>query len=127
MTSELYKCNICGNVVSLVQNGGGTLVCCGQEMKLMKELTGAQEGKEKHIPVIEQTDDGILVKVGSVPHPMEDDHYISLIQLLDGDKVVIGKRLMPGDKPEALFCCLAKKEGLKARALCNKHGLWISS
>jgi superoxide reductase len=121
----IYKCSICGNTVSVLDAKTPPIVCCGEEMELLEEKTGEQEGKEKHVPVIEQTDKGIKVKVGSIPHPMEEGHYISLIQLIDGDDVVIGKRLKPGDKPEAEFCCLVKKEGLKARIFCNVHGLWI--
>ena len=121
-----YKCEVCGNVVSVIEAHEGELVCCGQPMKLLEEKTKEQEGKEKHIPIIEQTDAGIKVKIGSVPHPMEPEHYIELIQLIDENGIVMGKRLKPGDKPEAEFCCLAKKEGLKARELCSVHGLWKS-
>lgn len=122
---EMYKCEICGNLVSVVESGQGELVCCGQPMKLFKEQTKEQEGNEKHVPVIEMVDNGIKVKVGSVPHPMEEGHYIELIQLIKDRDIVIGKRLRPGDKPEAEFC-LADAEGVKARILCNLHGLWIS-
>ena len=122
----IYKCDICGNVVSVLESGGGTLVCCGQDMNLLKEKTSAQEeGKEKHVPIIEKTDAGVKVKVGSIAHPMEEKHYISLIQLIKEKDVVIGKRLKPGEKPEAEFC-LANVEGLKARIFCNIHGLWVN-
>ena len=122
----IYKCNICGNVVSVLEAHAGELVCCGQPMELLKEKTGEQEGKEKHVPIIEKSENGIKVKVGSVAHPMEEGHYISLIQLIKGDSIVIGKRLKPGDKPEAEFCCLASVDGLKARVLCNVHGVWVN-
>ena len=122
---EIYKCEICGNLVSVVESGQGELVCCGQPMKLLKEQTKEQEGNEKHVPVIETVEGGIKVKVGSVPHPMEESHYIELIQLIKDREIVTGKRLRPGDKPEAEFC-LADTEGLKARILCNMHGLWLS-
>ena len=121
----IYKCGLCGNVVSVLEAHDGELVCCGKPMELMEEKT-SDEGKEKHVPVIETTEKGLKVKVGSVPHPMESEHYISLIQLIDGDKVIIGQRLKPGDKPEAEFCCLAKTDGLKARIFCNVHGVWVS-
>ncbi len=123
---DIYKCSICGNVVSVLEVGGGTLVCCDKDMDKMQEKTGEAEGKEKHVPVIESTDAGIRVTVGSVPHPMEEDHYIELIQLVQGDKIIAGKKLNPGDAPVAEFCFVAG-EGIKARAYCNKHGLWISS
>lgn len=119
----IYKCGVCGNVVSVIEAHEGELVCCGQPMNLLEEKTSAQEGKEKHVPVIEKISNGVRVKVGSVPHPMEDSHYIELIQLVEGDNVVIGKRLKPGDKPEAEFC-IAYADGMKARELCNIHGLW---
>jgi len=119
----IYKCEICGNVASVIEAYEPELVCCGQPMKLLEEKT-EDEGQEKHVPVIEKTESGVKVKVGSVEHPMEENHYIELIQLIKDGNVVIGKRLKPGDKPEADFCCLVETEGLKARELCNVHGLW---
>jgi|TARA_B100002003_G_C14020409_1_gene492074 superoxide reductase len=123
---KIYKCELCGNVVAVLEAHAGELVCCGKPMELQQEKTGEAEGKEKHVPVIEKTEGGILVKVGSIPHPMEEDHYIELIQLIKEDGVVIGKRLKPGDKPEAEFCCLVEVEGLKARIFCNLHGAWTN-
>jgi len=123
--NAIYKCSICGNVVSVLEAHEGTLVCCGKDMIKLEEKTAKEEGREKHVPIIKKTEQGIRVKVGSVPHPMEEKHFISLIQLIDlKGNVVIGKRLKPGDRPEAEFCCLVKTEGLKARILCNIHGLW---
>jgi superoxide reductase len=121
----IYKCEFCGNTVSVIISGEAPLVCCGQEMTLLQEKTEDQ-GKEKHVPIIEKTKEGIKVKIGSIPHPMEQAHYIALIQLVKGNEVIIGKRLKPGDKPEADFCCLTETKGLTARALCNIHGLWKS-
>ncbi|MBU0536452.1 MAG: desulfoferrodoxin [Nanoarchaeota archaeon] len=123
----IYKCSVCGNVVSVIEAHEGTLVCCGKEMIIQVEKTQESEGKEKHVPVIEKFEGGIRVKVGSVPHPMEDKHYIGLIQLINkkGD-VVMGKRLKPGQQPVAEFCCLADTKDLRARELCNVHGLWRS-
>ena len=95
-------------------------------MKVLEEKTSEQEGKDKNVPVIENIVGGVIVKVGSVPHPMEKQHYIELIQLIKDGNVVIGKRLKPTDKPVAEFCCLAETEGLKARILSNIHGLWRS-
>ena len=122
----IYKCEICGNVVSVIEASFGELVCCNQPMKLLKEQTSEAEGKEKHVPVLEKTEGGVLVKVGSTSHPMEEKHHISLIQLVSKDGIVMGKRLKPGDPPQAEFCCLVSTEGLSARALCNIHGLWKS-
>jgi superoxide reductase len=122
----IYKCNICGNVISVLLATSAPLVCCGEEMSLEEEKTGELEGKEKHVPIIEKTENGVMVKVGSIPHPMEENHYISLIQLIDGDDVIIGKRLKPGDNPEVGFCCVSPSDNLKARILCNVHGVWKS-
>ena len=122
---EIYKCGICGNIVEVLHGGKGALVCCDEEMKLLKPKSSAEEGKEKHVPVLKSFDGGVRVKVGSVPHPMEEKHFISLIQIMKGDEVVVGKRLKPGEPPEAEFC-LASTDGLKARIFCNVHGLWMN-
>ena len=121
----IYKCEICGNIVSVIEAHDGELVCCGKPMVLMEPKTREQEGEEKHVPVIESTENGIRVKVGSVPHPMEKEHFIELIQVLKDGQVIAGKRLKPGDKPEAEFC-MVKDEGIKAREICNVHGVWIN-
>ena len=118
--SEVYKCEICGNIVEMLHEGVGELVCCGQPMKLMKANT-VDASKEKHVPVIEKTPDGYKVKVGSDPHPMEQKHYIEWIELLVGD-IAYRHFLKPGDAPEAVFCVKANK--VAAREYCNIHGLW---
>jgi superoxide reductase len=120
---EVYKCDICGNIVELVHGGKGALVCCGEEMKLKKELTQQQEGKEKHVPVVEKTANGLKAKVGSVPHPMEEDHYIEWIEIIAHNKTY-RQFLKPGQAPEAEFCIDA--DDYKVREYCNKHGLWRS-
>ncbi|MBD3248575.1 desulfoferrodoxin [Candidatus Woesearchaeota archaeon] len=119
----LYRCSICGNVISVIEAHDGEIVCCGKPMEILSEKT-MDQGQEKHVPVIEKNESGIKVKVGEVPHPMEEMHFISLIQLIRPDGVVMGKRLKQGDKPEAEFCCLADTEDLKARIYCNVHGVW---
>ena len=119
---QIYKCNICGNIVEVLYAGGGQLVCCGQLMELLKEKI-EDVGKEKHVPVIEKTETGIIVKVGSVPHPMEEKHYIEWIEII-ADGASYRKFLKPGDKPEAEFCI--KVEKIEAREYCNIHGLWKS-
>lgn len=119
---QIYKCNICGNIVEVLYAGGGQLVCCGQPMELLKEKI-EDVGKEKHVPVIEKTETGIIVKVGSVPHPMEEKHYIEWIEII-ADGASYRKFLKPGDKPEAEFCI--KVEKIEAREYCNIHGLWKS-
>ena len=105
-----------------MHGGDGDLVCCGEEMKLFDEKT-ADEGKEKHVPVIENAADGIKVKVGSNPHPMEEKHYIEWIEITDGD-TVCKHFLKPGEDPEAVF--KAAGAGVSAREYCSVHGLWKS-
>ena len=117
---EVYKCEVCGNIVEVIHGGNGELVCCGEPMKLYKENT-VDAAKEKHVPVIEKTTDGFKVKVGSVTHPMEEKHYIEWIELI-ADGVAYRKFLKPGDAPEAEFCMNAKE--ITARDYCNLHGLW---
>ena len=121
----IYKCSICGNVVSVIEAHNPAIVCCGQDMDLLEVKTSEQEGKEKHVPVIEIEGNKVTVKVGSVPHPMEDGHYIEFIQILKDGNVIAGKRLTSGEKPETTFC-LQDAEGISARELCNIHGLWKS-
>ncbi len=117
---EVYKCNVCGNIVEVLFVGGGELVCCGQPMELLTEKT-ADIGKEKHVPVIEKTKSGVKVKIGSIPHPMEEKHYIQWIELI-ADGEIYRKFLKLGEAPEAEFCIKAKK--ISAREYCNLHGLW---
>lgn len=117
---QVYKCEVCGNMVEIIHEGAGELVCCNQPMKLQDENT-VDAAKEKHVPVIEKTAEGVLVKVGSVEHPMQDAHYIEWIQLLADDKAY-RQFLKPGAKPEALFKVDGKE--LFAREYCNLHGLW---
>ncbi|KYK20406.1 desulfoferrodoxin [Thermoplasmatales archaeon SG8-52-2] len=120
---EIYKCNICGNIVEMIHAGVGELVCCGEPMEQMKEKT-EDSSVEKHVPYIEKTDDGILVKVGqNQDHPMEEKHYIEWIQII-ADGEVYREFLKPGDKPQAKFCI--KADEIEAREYCNVHGLWKS-
>jgi len=117
---EVYKCELCGNIVEVLHGGEGELVCCGKPMKLMVENT-TDAAKEKHVPVIEKTADGYKVKIGSVPHPMTAEHQIEWIELL-ADGVAYREFLKPGDAPEATFAVAAAK--VSAREYCNLHGLW---
>jgi len=117
---QVYKCEICGNIIEVLHDGKGELVCCGEPMKLMVE--GAVDAaKEKHVPVVEKTAGGITVKVGSAPHPMEEKHYIEWIEVL-ADGKAYRQFLKPGDPPEAVFNIQAEK--ITAREYCNLHGLW---
>jgi len=119
---QVYKCNVCGNIVEVLHVGIGELVCCGQPMELLTEKL-QDVGNEKHVPVIEKTATGVKVKVGSIPHPMEEKHYIEWIEL-HADETVYRKFLKSAEKPEAEFCVSAKN--LSARDYCNIHGLWKS-
>ncbi|RPJ73081.1 MAG: desulfoferrodoxin [Desulfobacteraceae bacterium] len=117
---EVYKCDLCGNIIEVLHGGAGELFCCGQPMKLFKENT-VDAAKEKHVPVVEKTADGFKVKVGSVAHPMEEKHWIEWVELLVDGKVY-RQFLKPGQAPEASFCI--KGEKVTAREYCNLHGLW---
>ena len=117
---QIYKCNVCGNIIEVLHGGVGELVCCDEPMELLDEKT-ADAGKEKHVPVIEKIDGGYKVKVGSVPHPMEQKHYIEWIELL-ADGKAYRQFLEPGLAPEAIFYIESKSVG--AREHCNIHGLW---
>lgn len=120
--NQVYKCMVCGNIVEVLHNGAGELVCCGQPMLLMQENT-EDATQEKHVPVIEKKESGVLVKVGEVPHPMEDSHFIEWIEVLSNGKV-FRKNLEPTDLPEAFFEIL--DDSFEVRAYCNLHGLWTS-
>ena len=122
---EVYKCDVCGNIVEVMHSGAGELICCNKPMQLLKENT-TDAATEKHVPVIERTKNGFLVRVGENPHPMEEKHYIEWIELkIDGNIEVI--HLKPGDKPEAHFCygtSCGEPKSVTAREYCNVHGLW---
>jgi superoxide reductase len=124
--AQVYKCDSCGNIVEILHASDCDPACCGQSMRLLTENT-TDAAREKHVPVIEHRPDGTLVRVGSVAHPMEADHYIEWIELLvPAAKGSVGASyrafLKPGDKPEAFFP--VKTSSAQARELCNKHGLW---
>jgi len=117
---EVYKCNVCGNIVEVLTGGAGELVCCGQPMEKLP-INTADEGKEKHVPVIEKVDGGFKVKVGSVAHPMEEKHYIEWIELI-ADERAYRQFLSPAQAPEVLFPIEAAT--VTAREHCTIHGLW---
>jgi superoxide reductase len=119
---QVYKCEMCGNIVEVLHGGKGELFCCGEPMNLMEEQT-ADASQEKHVPVIDQSEGKIDVKVGSVPHPMEAEHHIEWIQIMfGGNNCRIF--LAPGKAPEAVFTSV--KEDVVAREYCNVHRLWRS-
>ncbi len=117
---QVFKCEVCGNMVEVIHTGGGTLVCCGQDMRLLKEGE-VDAATEKHVPVIEKVDGGVKVTVGSVEHPMQDDHFIEWIEIIVDGKAY-RQFLNPGEKPEAFFN--VDGGNITAREYCNLHGLW---
>jgi superoxide reductase len=119
--NQVYRCEVCGNIVEVLHAGVDSLSCCGQPMLLMEEKTSDPEKGEKHVPVVEKTNSGILVNVGKIAHPMETAHYIEWIEVLSGGKSY-KKFLNPGEKPQAEF--MIKDKGIIVRAYCNMHGLW---
>jgi len=117
---QIYKCKICGNIVEVLHEGAGELVCCGQPM-VLREENAVDAAKEKHVPVVEKTAGGVKVKVGSVAHPMEEKHYIEWIEIITDGKAY-RQFLKPGDVPEATFDIEAGD--VTVREYCNLHGLW---
>ncbi|MFH1358628.1 MAG: desulfoferrodoxin [archaeon] len=118
--NQIYKCEVCGNIVEVLHEGGGELVCCNQPMKLQKENT-VDAATEKHVPVLEEVgEDRFNIKIGEIPHPMTKEHYIEWIEAIGENNEHCKIFLKPGDKPEAEFCFKVKK----ARTYCNLHGLW---
>lgn len=118
---QLYRCDVCGNVVEVLNEGAPDLHCCGEPMKQLEAKT-QDTGSEKHVPVVEETASGIIVKVGSVAHPMEEKHYIKFIEVMTRDKVIKAE-LKPGDKGEAEFF-VKKQDVTGVREFCNVHMLW---
>lgn len=118
---EVYKCDICGNIVNVLHGGKGQLVCCGKPMTLLNEKTSADEGLEKHVPVVEEGE-VLTVKVGATEHPMVEAHHIEWVEVQEDTGNVQVKFLNPTEKPIAQFELSGKPN--KVRAYCNLHGLW---
>jgi superoxide reductase len=122
--NKIYKCEVCGNVVSILRGKIGKLVCCGQNMKLEDEKS-EDNGMEKHIPVIEKLsneENGWIIKIGEVEHPMDKEHFIEWIEIVTSDEKISRKFLKPGDNPKAEF--QTKYKITQIRSYCNLHGLW---
>lgn len=122
--NEVYKCSVCGNIVQVTHASFGTLVCCGKPMELLKPKS-SDVGQEKHVPVVEARGAGAVVKVGSIPHPMEEKHYIEWVEVLLKDGGSCRKFLKPGIKPEAEFP-VKPADILEAKEYCTVHGFWTS-
>jgi superoxide reductase len=117
---QVYKCSVCGNMVEVLRVGGGDMACCGKPMENVTAKT-ADQGKEKHLPVVEKADGGVKVKVGSIPHPMEEKHYIEWVEVI-ADGKAYRQFLKPGQAPEAIFNMDASKATIREH--CNLHGMW---
>jgi superoxide reductase len=120
---QIYKCEVCGNIVEMLHEGVGELVCCDEPMELYKE-NAVDAAVEKHVPVLEETETGTTVKVGSVAHPMEEKHHIEWVELILADGTRVNRQfLKPGEAPEAKY--KATRDMITSiRAYCNLHGLW---
>lgn len=117
---KLFKCEKCGNIIELVEGKIGNFVCCGDAMKEIV-ANSADAAKEKHVPSCHIEDDMVIVNVGEVKHPMEENHYIEYVVAEYKDSVV-KYMLKPGEEPEVYF---DYEEGMKIYAYCNQHGLWV--
>jgi len=118
---EIFKCELCGNVLELLRDGGSDLVCCNAAMqKLVENSVDASD--KKHLPAVEKVEAGVKVKVGEVPHPMKNDHFIEWVEILAANGKTCRKFLPSGREPQVSFSC--KEEVVAARSLCNLHGLW---
>lgn len=125
---EIWKCNVCGKTLEILNPGAPTQICCGQEMQLMEEQTAEWKG-EKHVPKITIDGNKVTVDVGvsmGTPHPMTKEHWIMWIELICTDDCYKRKFLKPGDEPKTTFV-VADTSSLKAREYCNLHGLWAGS
>jgi superoxide reductase len=122
---QVYKCDVCGNVVESLWNGTPDIVCCGKPMTKMVANT-VDAAKEKHVPVIERKGDTVTVKVGSAAHPMEPKHYILFVELVSGDDVY-RHDFKEGDTAALATFKIDPTVPMSARAYCNLHGLWAAS
>src|SRR5680860_719468 len=123
--NDIYKCEICGNVFESVHVGGEDVVCCGQPMKKMEPQSGP-EYQEKHLPVVQKNGNKVTARIGSVPHPMIEEHYIEWVEVISGDTV---QRIFlhPGEEPLVEFIVTNASDMIQVRAFCNIHGLWFTS
>ncbi len=119
---NLYRCSICGNVISLLSGDADHITCCGEKMQKLKANT-VDASHEKHVPACTVKDDQIFVQVGETIHPMLEEHYIEWIALVKDDKI-IRVNLKPGEEPKAVF---PYEENAEIYEYCNLHGLWKTS
>lgn len=119
---DIFKCEICGNIVQMIIPGNGELVCCGEKMKKLEPQYKEEAVMEKHVPIFIKLEDGTSeIRVGEILHPMEEQHHIMFIQAISEDKNNVQlKYLYPGEDPKLSLC----NEFSTAREFCNIHGLW---
>ncbi len=124
---ELYKCNVCGNIVEVIHSGAGQLVCCSLPMEQLVEQNNDDENQEKHVPIITLEGENKTIRVGSIPHPMEKEHYIVFVEAISPDKKYLKRKyLNPSDEPKMELRANCRYDEFSARELCNIHGLWTS-
>ena len=119
---KLLKCPICGNIVEMIEDKGVPVMCCGKPMVELNANT-TDGAVEKHVQVVEINGDILTVKVGSVEHPMLEEHYITMV-LVEFDNRVLRVNLKPNEKPEAVFALNGYKGNVNVYEYCNLHGLW---
>jgi len=121
---DLYRCEICGNIIEVVLSGGGELVCCGKPMQKMLPQANEESMQEKHVPIFLKYDNGEGdIRVGEVLHPMLKEHYIMFIQAISKDKKSSYlKYLSPNEEPKLSLHNIDSYN--YAREFCNIHGLW---
>lgn len=122
---KFFHCEICGNTVGLIDDGGASLVCCGKDMVEMTP-NSVDASKEKHVPVIETEGNTVTVRIGSADHPMLEEHYIKWVYLLS-EQGGQRKALRPGNAPCVQFALVEGDKPTAAYAFCNLHGLWVST
>lgn len=123
MKMKFLKCKVCGQVIAMVNETGAPIICCGEAMTEIEPKTLAQEFKEKHVPTYVIGKNKITVTIGSIPHPMTEDHYIEWIALVT-NKGNQRKKLKPGDAPTTSFCLDDDEIVEDIYAYCNIHSLW---
>ena len=119
---KVFRCNRCGNIVTYLLEKGGKLVCCGEDMEELKANSTDAAG-EKHVPVVKVDGSTVTVEIGSVPHPMLEEHFINFV-ILETEKGFQKVTLAPGAEPKAVFALAEGDKAVAAYEYCNLHGLW---
>lgn len=122
MEMKFYICKHCGNIIAFAKNSGVPVMCCGEKMQEITPNT-TDAAQEKHVPVVTVDGNCVTVEVGSVPHPMQEDHYIEWVSLhtAQGNQ---RKWLKPGNAPKVQFMICDDDKPIAVMAYCNLHGLW---